>query len=152
MNIDKQLKSKLEKVDFVIRYMNICNKYSNYDKSMDSVNIEEVKEIFESLLLPFKFYKSERFFKLNEKVDSYYLQFNIVVKSGYVQFIWHIKQNEEPLKLGWGMWESIIEEMTSLEYTRKPLFCSYLDLEAILKEVFSIYEDFKEELLKKETN
>lgn len=151
MNIDKLLKGKLEKIYFVNRYMNMCDLYSNYDKSMNSVDVEKVKKIFEKLLLPFKFNKGERFFKLNEKLDRYNLQFNILVKSGYVQFVWHVKENEESLVLGWGMWESIIEEINYLEYTRKPLFCTYEDLEAILKEAFSIYEDFKAELLKQET-
>jgi hypothetical protein len=146
MNIDIQLKEKLESIDFTNRYIKICNEHSDYNNSIDNVNIEKINELFRSFSYPFKYSQKQRFYKLIEKVEGYTLQFNVLIKSGYIQLVWHIKQNSEILKLGWGMWESIVEEIKNTEFTQKPFFSTYQDLEAILKEAFSIYEDFKAEL------
>jgi hypothetical protein len=61
-----------------------------------------------------------------------------------------VKQNEQMLKLSWGVWESILEEMLNknFEIRPRPYYSNYQDLEEILTEAFAIYEDFKTEVLK----
>ena len=64
--------------------------------------------------------------------------------------MWSVKQNEQMLKLSWGIWESILEEMLnkSFEIRPRPYYSNYEELEEILTEAFAIYEDFKTEVLK----
>ena len=73
------------------------------------------------------------------------VQFNIIPKRGFVQFVLDVKQGNERLNLGFGMWESIARELDNIE-AKKPLFGSVEELQEILDEAFSIYEDFKKEL------
>jgi hypothetical protein len=61
--------------------------------------------------------------------------------------VWDVKRRNERLDLSLGMWEAITRELSKIE-AKKPLFSSLDELQEILKEALSIYEDFKQELLK----
>lgn len=69
-------------------------------------------------------------------------------RRGYIQFVFHLKSGVKKFRLGWGMWESITEELLNEEYARKPTFCSVDELKTVLQEAFSIYDDFKNVLLR----
>ena len=133
--IDSHLKKVLEKIDFVERYLSLCTKHSDRE---NNINVS------------FSFDKKECFFKIKEKIIAYDFQFNIIPYTGALQFVWSVKQNEQMLKLSWGVWESILEEMLnkSFEIRPRPYYSNYQDLEEILTEAFAIYEDFKIEVLK----
>ena len=133
--IDSHLKKVLEKIDFVERYLSLCTKHSDRE---NNINVS------------FSFSKEECFFKIKEKIVTYDFQFNIIPYTGALQFVLSVKQNEQMLKLSWGVWESILEEMLnkSFEIRPRPYYSNYQDLEEILTEAFAIYEDFKTEVLK----
>jgi hypothetical protein len=150
MNIDEKLVPILNKIKFADRYLFLCEKYIDFNNRLISVDVSKIKETMSLLNLNFKYKKNENFFMLKETIFNYQFQFNIIIQRGVIQLVFDLKQNGERLKLGWGMWENIVENLISEEFYIKPRprFGNYDDLKEILKEAFSIYEDFKKELLK----
>ena len=150
MSIDIRLKRILQKINFEKRYLEICNKYSDFENSIDSKSISDIDLLLNQMEVKFKYSKKECFFKIKEKIVAYNFQFNIIPYTGALQFVWSVKQNEQMLELSWGVWESILEEILnkSFEIRPRPYYSNYQELKEILTEAFAIYEDFKTEVLK----
>ena len=150
MSIDIRLKRILEKINFEKRYLEICTKHSDRENNIKDKSLKEIGELLNNINVSFSFSKKECFFKIKEKIVAYDFQFNIIPYTGALQFVWDIKVNKIRLKLGWGMWENIVEEIESIDFEIKPrpYYSNYEELEEILREAFAIYEDFKTEVLK----
>lgn len=150
--IDSHLKEVLVKIDFVKRYLYLCDKYSDRENNIKEKSLYEIEKILNEMNIPFRFSKKECFFKIKEKLTPYDFQFNVIPYTGALQFVLDVKLNKNRLKLGWGMWENIVEEIKNIDFEIKPrpYYSNYQELEEILKEAFSIYEDFKREVLKVE--
>ena len=150
MGIDIRLKKVLQKINFEKRYLEICTKHSDRENNIKDKSLKEIGELLNNINVSFSFSKKECFFKIKEKIVAYDFQFNIIPYTGALQFVWDIKVNKIRLKLGWGMWENIVEEIESIDFEIKPrpYYSNYEELEEILREAFAIYEDFKTEVLK----
>jgi len=150
MSIDIRLKKVLQKINFEKRYLEICTKHSDRENNIKDKSLKEIGELLNNINVSFSFSKKECFFKIKEKIVAYDFQFNIIPYTGALQFVWDIKVNKIRLKLGWGMWENIVEEIESIDFEIKPrpYYSNYEELEEILREAFAIYEDFKTEVLK----
>ena len=150
MSIDIRLKKVLQKINFGKRYLEICTKHSDRENNIKDKSLKEIGELLNNINVSFSFSKKECFFKIKEKIVAYDFQFNIIPYTGALQFVWDIKVNKIRLKLGWGMWENIVEEIESIDFEIKPrpYYSNYEELEEILREAFAIYEDFKTEVLK----
>jgi hypothetical protein len=108
-----------------------------YDRS-------KIQEFYERHALKVSFVKSESFFKVLETVGSFKIQFNTIPDVGFIQFVLDVKKGNERYNLSLGVWEVIASELLGQKIeARKPFFGSHEELEEILKEVLSIYEDFK---------
>ena len=154
MSIDIRLKRILQKINFEKRYLEICNKYSDFENSIDSKSISDIDLLLNQMEVKFKYSKKECFFKIEDKSNLITIGFNIIPYTGALQFVWDIKVNKIRLKLGWGMWENIVEEIESIDFEIKPrpYYSNYEELEEILREAFAIYEDLKTEVLKVDWN
>ena len=150
MSIDIRLKKVLQKINFEKRYLEICNKYSDFRNSINSKSISDIDLLLNQMEVKFKYSKKECFFKIEDKSNLITIGFNIIPYTGALQFVWSVKQNKQMLELSWGVWESILEEMLnkSFEIRPRPYYSNYQELEEILTEAFAIYEDFKTEVLK----
>ena len=128
----------------------MCTKHSDRENNIKDKSLKEIGELLNNINVSFSFSKKECFFKIKEKIVAYDFQFNIIPYTGALQFVWDIKVNKIRLKLGWGMWENIVEEIESIDFEIKPrpYYSNYEELEEILREAFAIYEDFKTEVLK----
>lgn len=148
--IDGHLKKILEKIDFVKRYLSLCTKHSDRENNIKDKSLKEIGELLNNINVSFNFSKKECFFKIKEKIVAYNFQFNIIPYTGALQFVWDVKVNKIRLKLGWGMWENIVEEIEGIDFEIKPrpYYSNYQELEEILTEAFAIYKDFKTEVLK----
>ncbi len=148
--IDGHLKKILEKIDFVERYLSLCTKHSDRENNIKDKSLKEIGELLNNINVSFSFSKKECFFKIKEKIVAYNFQFNIIPYTGALQFVWDVKVNKIRLKLGWGMWENIVEEIEDIDFEiePRPYYSNYQELEEILTEAFAIYKDFKTEVLK----
>jgi hypothetical protein len=147
MDIHKSLVPILQNINFASRYSELCKRHSNFDKSLEEYDKSLIQKFLESNGIKVLFVKSENFFKIAENIGELSIQFNIIPKRGFLQFVWDVKRRNERLDLSLGMWEAITRELSKIE-AKKPLFSSLDELQEILKEALSIYEDFKQELLK----
>lgn len=149
MSIDIRLKKILQKINFEKRYSKMCNKYFDFN-SIDNKSISEINLLLNQMEVKFKYLKKECFFKIEDKNGFITIGFNIIPYTGALQFVWSVKLNRQMLELSWGVWESILEEMLnkSFEIRPRPYYSNYQELEEILTEAFTIYEDFKTEVLK----
>jgi hypothetical protein len=149
MIVNSSLVPILKDIHFSDRFINLSNKYTDFDKRLVSDDFNEIEKSIQSFEYNFKFNKSENFFKLIENIKPYKIQFNVVIQRGIVEFIIGIEKDGERLKMG-GSVCGAVEFLIGKSFTSKPIYKDYEDLQAILKEAFSIYEDFKAELLKQE--
>lgn len=137
----------LKEIDFSDRFRKISEQYKDYENRFVDGNPDEIQHIIQSFGYKFKFNKSEHFYKLVEKIKNLKIQFNIVVQRGTIEFIWGIEKDNKRLKMG-GSICGAIEFLDQEDFSAKPIYSNYNDLHEILKEAFSIYEDFKREVIK----
>lgn len=150
MELNIKLSLVLKRIEFCKRYQLLSeeNQFSDNDKILEQ---ERVLELIKGFGYEAKFNKSESFYKIVQKQKDFKFQFNISLRHGNVELIWDVLQNNERLNLGgpWGVIYKLV--LNSEERPLMPKFRNYEDLEAILKEAFNIYKDFRAELLKQET-
>ncbi|TJY37939.1 hypothetical protein [Pontimicrobium aquaticum] len=150
MKLLPEIKLILENIKFENTYRTISKNYSvDKEEMLENHSIEKVLSIFKSLNYSFKYNKKEKFYGLNQSVEDYLFTFNISLRYGIVEFIWALRKNGELITLG-GPWAFIIRLLNNGDKAniKKPSFSNYEDLESILKEGLSLYEDFKLEVLK----
>lgn len=152
MKLDNKLRIVLDNIDFVNRYRLLSNNFRFDSPYFSNYSNEKVIEIMNDLGHKAKHIKSENFFKIVEKKSDFQLQFNLSLKNGMVELIWGVWYKEQVLDDVCGPWGLITQlfNKNNDERIKLPTFRNYEDLETILKEAFSIYEDFKAELIRQE--
>lgn len=97
------------------------------------------------------------FFKVEEKANGIKFYINTCLKYSNAELIIGATDVTRESHITGSIFHSLHSDIKYAEgieldgFVKKPKFRTYEDLEAILKEAFSIYEDFKAELLKHET-
>jgi hypothetical protein len=148
MDIIEKIKIILSDIDFANRYKELSEQY-RFEKHFENFQIEEAKKIIRDLGYVAQYNKSEQFYKIIEKKNSFKFQFNISLKNGIVELIWATWLDGILLRGVGGPWGMIARFITDTdERIKLPVFRNYDDLREILIKAFSIYEDFKRELLK----
>lgn len=144
-------KNILKRINFVDRYIDISRKFHfDLKDGFDQFSNDEVLRVINQLGYQAKYLKGDNFFKITETINPFKFHFNIVLKGGIVEFIWGVWKGDTPeLELS-GPWGVVADNIGHESPIRKPLFRNYEDLQEVLREAFSIYEDFKRELLKME--
>ncbi|MEQ9303077.1 MAG: hypothetical protein RJQ14_04110 [Marinoscillum sp.] len=136
----EKLKNILIKIDFKNRFNHLFEKHShrNLFKKADP---KKVQGIIEKLGYKSVYYKSDKFFKVDDVQPN--LSLNVSTDIGIVEFILDAVVDGEGEGGPFGYMSSFIEYE---EMVKKPRFSSYEELEEILIEGFGIYEDIKKEL------
>lgn len=151
MEIDSKLIEPLQKIDFSNRYKRLCRNCSDFDSRLTKFDKNIIVQFAEEKGFKTKYDKTENFNRIDLKINNLSLQFNIIPHNGFIQFVLDIKEGEQSLNLGFGMWESITDNLDMIdgfkdEYTRKPIFNTQIELRFILTEIFDILNDFLNEL------
>lgn len=138
----------LNNINFLERYLKLSSDFSfELKDSLKSFSNDKVIDLIKSLGYEVRFFKREDYFSIVENISTYRFQFNLVLKGGFVEFIWGIWANEKPLESLSGPWGLIAESIGFPGPIRKPIFRDYTDLSLILKTSFEIYDDLKRSLL-----
>jgi hypothetical protein len=141
-------------IDFVKRFESLSKNFQ-YEDRLDYAN-DEVLNLIIKLGYKAKYIKSENFFKIEEKVNGIKFYLNTCLKYSNAELIIGATDISKDQFITGSVFSRLYKlikfaEGVNLEENIKmPKFRTYEDLEAILKESFSIYEDFKAELLKQE--
>lgn len=142
------LTSILNRIDFVSRYQKVCREHDDFQNSLRG----NKKELYDQVLSKFdykpKYFSKEHFYRIETVENGYAFGLQLVLKDGLVEPTIDIKKGDTWLSPD-GRFDFIPQKM-GVEFDRKkynlPKYCSEVDLEEILREVFSIYEDIKKEL------
>jgi hypothetical protein len=139
-------------IDFIKRYESLSTNYQFEDR-LEYTN-ERVLDLIATLGYKVKYVKSNNFFKVEEKIEGIKFYLNICLKYSNAELIIGATEiNTDQFITGdvFGRLYKLIKYADGIELEnsiRDPKFRTYEDLQAILKEAFSIYEDFKKEILK----
>ncbi len=114
------------------------------------LDFDLTKEILESFGYKIRYFRGERFFQATEKRDGYEFKFNIALEYGQVELIWAVFRDKKLVRPLSRIWMGLYELLMNVPWEQVPLypfFGDYDELEAVLRESFSLWEDFKREFL-----
>ncbi len=139
-----------KKIDFVERYTKLCQKYNDFDNALEGNNYKEYGEIIEKIGYKAKYFKGERFYRIEQNINSIIFGLQLTLKNGMVEVMLDTFFNEV-----WcipdGRIDFMCEEIDT-KFNRQECnlldYTSFSELEEILTDLFSIYEDFKKEFMK----
>ena len=139
--------SILTKIDFVKRYTDVCASHCNFEGSMRGSNKKLYLEILKKLDNSFLYLSQDRMFKMDFKYNSISLDLGLVVKDGLIEpFLFYIVDGEAQV---YNRFDGLAEELQAGFRDRYtiPMYKDEIELEEILRSIFSIYQDVKKELV-----
>lgn len=149
-NFDYIIKSTFEKINFQEKYRNLLNSFSDYENSMEKIDIKQIKMILKENKLFFKVFNPGQEFYHKESIFDFEFSFNFKTKYGAVTsyiFIWFkgnkIEFEYPNLNFVYKWLEGKMEEPIS-----PPSFKTYDDFRTIIISLNNIFEDFITEFLK----
>ena len=88
----------LKEIDFFDRYQRIASMH-NPEETMEKYDNAKVAEIIQSFGYSVRYYGSENFFAIKQKVEAFDFTFNLRFKYGICEFIWNFKKEGEWIEL-----------------------------------------------------
>ena len=157
INVDTNILSSrdrmiLNKINFAGRFEALSRQHPirpDLDLLM-ILDFDLTKEILESFGYKIRYFRGERFFRAEEKRDGYTFGFNIALDYGSAELIWDTECNKKLVREVSDVWMGLYELLMNVPWEqvpRYPFFGDYDELEAVLRESFSLWEDFKREFL-----
>ena len=141
-----------ERINFARRFEALSRQHPirpDLDRLM-ILDFDLTKEILESFGYKIRYFRGERFFRAEEKRDGYTFGFNIALDYGSAELIWDTEYNKKLVREVTYTWRFIYDLLMNVPREQVPLypfFGDYDELEAVLRESFSLWEDFKREFL-----
>ena len=141
-----------ERINFAGRFEALSRQHPirpDLDRLM-ILDFDLTKEILESFGYKIRYFRGERFFQATEKRDGYEFKFNIALEYGQVELIWAVFRDKKlvrPLSRIWMGLYGLLMNVPREQVPLYPFFGDYDELEAVLRESFSLWEDFKREFL-----
>ncbi|TGN26078.1 hypothetical protein [Empedobacter tilapiae] len=137
-------------IDFVNRFKILSTNHNNFSERLNGNKKELYDKILSKYDYKIKYFKKENFYKIEENTDGVLFIIQLVLKDGIIEPMLYIKIGDKYLEPD-HRFDSICEKLDS-SFSRKdfpiPKYSSEIELKEILDEIFSIYEDFKKEILK----
>lgn len=150
----------MEKLEFeVFSKINFYERYSALSKEtrkdvnrLDKVNNKMVLPIFDSLNTKVKYILKGDFYRIQDSIENWDFNLHLSIKYGVVEVILGCKNSESGQIMGGPaslICESIeyYDGIKSAALIKKASFSTYDTLEVIFKELLSLYEDMKKEVL-----
>ncbi len=143
------LEPLFRKINFVDRYQKICEEHNNFENSMSGSNKKKYLEILNSIDDTVIYSSKDRTFKYSFKYKNYVLDLILTMHGGLVEAHFnYLKDDEWIMYNRFDGYAQILSSNFLREIYNIPKYSSYEELEKILKEIFSIYEDLKNEFVK----
>ena len=141
-----------ERINFAGRFEALSRQHPirpDLDRLM-ILDFDLTKEILESFGYKIRYFRGERFFQATEKRDGYEFRFNIALDYGRAELITSVYCGKKLVREVSDVWMGLYELLMNVPWEqvpRYPFFGDYDELEAVLRESFSLWEDFKREFL-----
>lgn len=133
------------------RYKSLSEKF-NSENTLENYDRIEVAEIFYNQNCDFKYDKKESFFGLTEEADGFEFKLNVSLKYGVVESILWSKSESSSESYGGPVSRlvkqvQIAEGIKEVERIPYPRFASVSELKDIISEIYSMYKDFKVQIV-----
>jgi hypothetical protein len=126
----------------------MVDEFPDNDNRLDSYSIACVSDIIKSLKCNYRYFKTEKFFRIFETINNYTFWLHVSLKFGLVDLMLYVK-DDDTILTPCGSFNWIVVD---IGYSPKPLglpcFTNYKQLNIILQNGIDIYEDFKKEVIK----
>lgn len=146
-NID--LVPYLQSVNFVESYQNICERFNDFDNRIRGNKKDVYDSILSQLGYEYEYFSKEQFYRITSQEGGHEFILQLVLKDGIVEPMLNIKWGDNYYFPN-GRFDFIPKKM-GVEFDRKkynlPKYTSEAELESILKDIFSIYEDIKKKVI-----
>lgn len=143
------LESVFRRVDFVDRYRKICEDHNDFDNSMSGNQRKVYSEILQKIDESVVYISKDKAFLSVYSFGDFKLELLLTLHNGLVEVHLNYLKGEEWLM--YNRLDGYAEELDSSfnrELHNIPKYSSESELEEILIEIFSIYEDIKREASK----
>ncbi|MDE0537003.1 hypothetical protein [Tenacibaculum sp. L6] len=84
------LKTVLEKIDFVNRYKEICENHNDFDGRDKNVEKKNQKKILDTFNYKYKYFSNGSFYQIKEQENNITFQLHFVLKRGIVESLIYI--------------------------------------------------------------
>lgn len=141
------LEAVFRKIDFVNRYKSICEKHNDFENSMSGNQSKVYANILQKIDKSVSYISKDKAFISTVPVGEFTLELVLTLHNGLVEA--HLNYIKGDDWLMYNRLDGYAEELDSnfnRELYNIPKYTSLEELEEILKEIFSIYEDIKKEL------
>ncbi|MFC9242771.1 hypothetical protein ACFT7S_01640 [Streptomyces sp. NPDC057136] len=92
---EEKFNALVQSIDFDLRYRSFCKERINLSvPSGRSIDLSDVTSCVERLPLSFRYMKSEKFFRHQEKFDGFTLLFHLSVRGSVIQPMIYLKTGE----------------------------------------------------------
>jgi len=138
-----------KEINFVRRYTKLCNDFNDFENRLSGNKRGIYDNIIQNLGYKVKYFKNGNFYQISSQFNKFLFNLNLVLKDGAVEALIYITfDGNECLPKGRF---DFIPERIGIAFDKEnislPLYRNDLELEEILKEIFSIYKDIKKALL-----
>ncbi len=141
------LESILNKIDFVSRYKLICEVHNDFENRLRGNDTKMYKNKLKLIDESVVYFPKDKMYKVCFKYNDSSLELGLQLNDGLVEARLFYTKNEEWLL--YKRFDFICEELDSnynrMEYNL-PKYKSEIELEVILKNIFVLYENIKQEL------
>lgn len=147
---EKTVLNFFKKINLSERYINLCNKFSDYENSKTPKK-NEILKILNEKNLNLKFSRQESLFYQDIKIKNYNFRFLLNYKYGLISSLYMLS-SEKKLIVRMNLFDASEKLdntfLDKVEY-KCPITTSEIDLEKILEEILGIYLEFKDEFINK---
>lgn len=143
------LKEVFENIDFANRYQSICQKHNDFEHCMSGSNKKKYLEILKSIDNTVNYSSKDKTFKYSFKYKNHILDMILTLHGGMVET--HLNYIKDGEWFMYNRFDGYAKELNSnfnRDLYNVPKYSTFQELEKILKEIFSIYEDLKIEFIK----
>jgi len=149
MNPYEIFREALNQIDFLSRYRAISAKYQSELNIPVTFSESQITSIASKLDHKITFFKSENLYQLCEDIGAFRINFKFCIKSGIIELIWAFYFQNEIVKIG-TPWSLTVKFLGESDRITLPVVSNVNELSKALADIFSIYEDLKEEILKRQ--
>ena len=145
-NLSEKMIFLYERINFYNRYKELSNSFRS-DERLKKVDKNLIIDFLEKLNYEVKYFTKEKFFQVKQSIDSYNFYYHLSPRNGLAEIILGTVDSKNNSIGGVIHGTCKLIEISKKEqtdgYIKMPAFSSHEELELILKESLSLYEDFK---------
>lgn len=149
-NTEQQVYRAFDNINFSERYKTIFKKYNDFENMMTRMDKSKNIATFKELGYDFKIFSPGQYYNFEEQIEDVRFKLSLRINKGFITEYIYLYIDNEKVNISHNnfafLYRHLIKNMEA-ESTAL-VFKDFNELKSVLKELLSIYEDFKVEFLK----